>query len=137
MLELPTIKTDFLFKNSQDFKQTTHARPQHPIVFIDIISLYFNCISSVKYLFKRSWSQSHHAFFCSMTQAQTQKIEYAYFERWKKCLRIVLNGNFFLFHIPKWRLMRRDSRQLRKIRFVSILHVISFCNYFKTTLRPN
>ena len=27
MLELPTIKTDFLFKNSQDFNQTTHARP--------------------------------------------------------------------------------------------------------------
>ena len=26
---------------------------------------------------------------------------------------------------------------LRKIIFVSILHVISFCNYFKTTLRPN
>ena len=26
---------------------------------------------------------------------------------------------------------------LRKIRFVNILHVISFCNYFKTTLRPN
>ena len=27
--------------------------------------------------------------------------------------------------------------RLRKTRFVSILHVISFCNYFKTTLRPN
>ena len=54
MLDLPTIKTDFLFKNSQDFNQTTHARPQHPIVFIHNISLYFNCISSVKYLFKRS-----------------------------------------------------------------------------------
>ena len=27
--------------------------------------------------------------------------------------------------------------RLWKIRFVSILHVISFCNYFKTTLRPN
>ena len=54
MLELPTIKTDFLFENSQDFNQTTHARPQHPIVFIDIISLYFNRTSSVKYLFKRS-----------------------------------------------------------------------------------
>ena len=54
MLELPTIKTDFLFENSQDFNQTTHARPQHPIVFIHNISLYFNCISSVKYLFKRS-----------------------------------------------------------------------------------
>ena len=57
MLELPTIKTDFLFENSQDFNQTTHARPQHPIVFIHNISLYFNCISSVKYLFKRS----HHS----------------------------------------------------------------------------
>ena len=34
MLELPTIKTDLLFENSQDFNQTTHARPQHPIVFI-------------------------------------------------------------------------------------------------------
>ena len=65
MLELPTIKTDFLFENSQDFNQTTHARPQHPIVFIHNISLYFNCISSVKYVFKRS----RHAFFCSMTQA--------------------------------------------------------------------
>ena len=54
MLDLPTIKTDFLFKKSQDFNQTTHARPQHPIVFIRNISLYFNCISSVKYLFKRS-----------------------------------------------------------------------------------
>ena len=50
MLDLPTIKTDFLFENSQDFNQTTHARPQHPIVFIDNISLYFNCISSVKYV---------------------------------------------------------------------------------------
>ena len=91
MLELPTIKTDFLFENSQDFNQTTHARPQHPIVFIDNISLYFNCISSVKYVFK--WSC--HAFFCSMTQVQTQKIEYAYFERWKKCLHIVQNTIFF------------------------------------------
>ena len=54
MLDLATIKTDFLFENSQDFNQTTHARPQHPIVFIHNISLYFNCISFVKYLFKRS-----------------------------------------------------------------------------------
>ena len=54
MLDLPTIKTDFLFENSQDFNQTAHARPQHPIVFIHNISLYFNCISSVKYIFKRS-----------------------------------------------------------------------------------
>ena len=69
MLELPTIKTDFLFENSQDFNQTTHARPQHPIVFIHSISLYFNCISSVKYLFK--WSR--HAFFRGTTQAPAPK----------------------------------------------------------------
>ena len=54
MLDLATIKTDFLFENSQDFNQTTHARLQHPIVFTHNISLYFNCISSVKYVFKRS-----------------------------------------------------------------------------------
>ena len=58
MLDLPTIKTDFLFENSQDFNQTTHARLQHPIMFIHNISLYFNCISSVKYLFK--WSCHGH-----------------------------------------------------------------------------
>ena len=73
MVDLPTIKTDFLFENSQDFNQTTHARPQHPIVFIRNISLYFNCISSVKYVFKKVMSWSHHAFFCSMTQAPPQK----------------------------------------------------------------
>ena len=58
MLDLPTIKTDFLFQNSQDFNQTTHARLQHPIVFMHNISLYFNCISSVKYRFK--WSRHGH-----------------------------------------------------------------------------
>ena len=58
MLELPTIKTDFLFENSQHFNQTTHTRPQDPIVFIHNISLYFNCISSVKYFFK--WSHHGH-----------------------------------------------------------------------------
>ena len=58
MRELPTIKTDFLFENSLDFSQTAHKRPQDPIVFIDNISLYFNCISSVKYVFK--WSRQGH-----------------------------------------------------------------------------
>ena len=66
MLDLPTIKTDFLFENSQDFNQTTNARPQHPIVFIHNISLYFNCISSVKYLFK--WSCHGHVMPFSEVQ---------------------------------------------------------------------
>ena len=100
MLELPTIKTDFLLENSQNFNQTTHARPQHPIVFIDIISLYFNCTCSVK-SFQMVTSRSCHAFFCSTTQAQTQKIEYAYFERREKCLRVVQNASFLLFSHSK------------------------------------
>ena len=66
MLELPIIKTDFLFENSQDFNQTTHVRPQHPIVFIHNISLYLNCISSVKYLFK--WSHLGHVMAFSAVQ---------------------------------------------------------------------
>ena len=44
---------------------------------------------------------------------------------------------FLIFQLSKWRLMRRDWGRLRKIIFKGILHVISFCNYFKTTLRPN
>ena len=42
-------------------------------------------------------SPSCHAFFCSTTQAQTQKIEYTYFERWEKYLCIVQNASFLLF----------------------------------------
>ena len=66
MWELPAIKTDFLFENSQDFNQTTHARPQHPIVFIDNISLYFNCISSVK------WSHHSHVMPFSAVRPKHQ-----------------------------------------------------------------
>ena len=78
MLELPTIKTDFLFENTHRISiQTTHARPQHPIVFIDIISFYFNCIGSVKYIFQKVTSRSRHAFFRSTTQAGDGKSAYA------------------------------------------------------------
>ena len=40
-----------------------------------------------------SWS--HHAFFSGMTKAQTQKIEYAYFGRWEKCLYAFWNAYYF------------------------------------------
>ena len=46
-------------------------------------------------------SQSRHAFFCSTTQAQTQKIEYAYFERWEKYLHVVRNASLLLFSHSK------------------------------------
>ena len=91
MLELPTIKNDFLFEKSQDFNQTTHARPQHPIVFIHNISLYFNCISSVKYIFK--WSRHGHI------------MSFLWYDQsgwWEKCLYVFWNADYFAlftFHI--------------------------------------
>ena len=59
--------------------QTTHGRPKEPIVFIYNISLYFNCISSVKYVFK--WSHHGHIMPFSAVQPKqfnvpTQKIVY-------------------------------------------------------------
>ena len=78
--KLPTIKNDFSLKKYQVFNQTTHARPQDPIVFIHNISLYFNCISSVKYVFK--WSHHSHVMPFSAVQPKwfnvpAQKIVYA------------------------------------------------------------
>ena len=90
MLELPTIRTDFLFENSQDFNQTTHARPQHPIVFIDNFSLYVNCITSVKYVFK--WSCHGHVMPFSTF-----------------CLCVFWNADYFAlltFSHSKWRHMK-------------------------------
>ena len=54
MEELPTNKSNFLFKNKQDFNQTTHVGPQEPIVFIDNINLHLNCLGSVNDLFNFS-----------------------------------------------------------------------------------
>ena len=92
MPELPTIKTDFLFENSQDFNQTTHTRPQHPIVFIHNISLYFNCISSVKYVFK--WSRHGHILPFSVVQLKWMvgKVPMRVFE-----CRLFCSFHFFTF----------------------------------------
>ena len=134
MLDLPTIKTDFLFENSQDFNQTTHARPQHPIVFIHNISLYFNCISSVKYLFK--WSCHGHVmpFSAVWPKHPPPKNRVHLLQKVGKVFTHSLEWQFFaLFTFQNGDLWGG----LQKIRFVSILHVISFYNYFETTLRPN
>ena len=48
MQKLPTNKTNFIFKNMQDFNQTTHVGPQDPNVFTDNISFYFYLIISIK-----------------------------------------------------------------------------------------
>ena len=54
MQKLPANKTNFTFKNMQDFNQTTHVGPQDPIVFTDNISFYFYRIISIKKLMKQS-----------------------------------------------------------------------------------
>ena len=49
-----------------------------------------------------------------------------------------MNSRFFaFFNFQNGVLQEGIWGGLRKIIFVSILHVISFCNYFKTTLTPN
>ena len=54
MQKLPTTKANFIFKNMQDFNQTTHVWPQDPSVFTDNISFYFYPIISIKKLMKQS-----------------------------------------------------------------------------------
>ena len=54
MRELPTNKANFIFKNTQDFNQTTHAGPHDLNVFTDNISFYFYPIISIKNLIKQS-----------------------------------------------------------------------------------
>ena len=48
MQKLPTNKANFIFKNIEDFNQTTHVGPQDPSVFTDNISFYFYPIISIK-----------------------------------------------------------------------------------------
>ena len=91
MQELPTIKTNFLYEKSQDFNQTTH---------ILNISLYFNCISSVKYVFK--WSCHGHLLPFSAVRPKwfnvpTKKNSVHLVGRREKCLCIVPNASFLLF----------------------------------------
>ena len=74
MWELPTIETNFLFEDSQDFNQTKQGRSQDPNVFIHNISLYFKCISSVKYVLK--WSCHSHVIPFSAVQSKWCKKVY-------------------------------------------------------------
>ena len=54
MQKLPTNKANFIFKNMQDFNQTTHVGPQELNVFTNNISFYFYPIISIKNLMKQS-----------------------------------------------------------------------------------
>ena len=54
MHELPTNKANFLIKTTQDFNSSRHAAPHLPIVFTDNVILYFNLITFVLHVFKRS-----------------------------------------------------------------------------------
>ena len=80
MWELLTIKTNFLFKTSQDFNQTTHAGLHLPIFFIDNIILYFNSLVFVLHVFKRSCN-AHIPLFSVTSQCMLIK-PWKYF--WKK-----------------------------------------------------
>ena len=82
-----------------------------------------------------SWSC--HAFFCGTTQAQTQKIEYAYFERREKCLRVVRNASFLLFLHFKIETFDKALKQILKGNIHKYFACYIILQLFKTTLRPN
>ena len=70
MQELQTNRPNFFFKKRQDFNQTNYVEPQEPIVFIDNINLYFNCLGFMQDVFKgpcngTSWGVSELRFFLS------------------------------------------------------------------------
>ena len=80
-------------------------------------------------------SRSHYAFFWGTTQAPAPK------KVWNMG-KVLMRHHKFKIFLPFSTFKTGVLREgiwggLRKIIFVSILHVISFCNYFKTTLRPN
>ena len=82
MQDLPTNKANFLFKNTLDFNQTTHVGPQEPIVLIDNINLYLNCLSSVKDVLKCS-CHAHILLFAVTSQCMLNKPQ-KYFLQKKK-----------------------------------------------------
>ena len=103
----------------------THGRPQYPIVFIHNISLYFKCISSMKYVFK--WSCHGHIMPFSTVQPKWFNVSTQ-----KKGTLSLEGGKSGLWG------------RFRMIIFVSISYVISLSNYFEilpnsfeTSLRQN
>ena len=114
MLDLPTIKTDFLFENSQDFNQNYTCKTTTSHCFIHNISLYFNCISSVKYVFK--WSHHSHIMPLSAVRPKHQpkkggKSAYTKFNMLVFCS----------FYISKWPLLKQNIKAIPKGLF---------CKYF-------
>ena len=80
-------------------------------------------------------SRSRHAFFWGTTQAPAPKKS---LKRGKSTNVSSWIRDFFAFFNFQYGVLWEGIwGGLQKIRFVSILHVISFCNYLKTTLRPN
>ena len=77
MQDLPTNKANFVFKNTQDFNQTTHVGPQDPNVFIDNISFYFYAIISIKNLMKQSCNDASQLFQHGLKIFLSFEVEYA------------------------------------------------------------
>ena len=132
MLELPTIKTDFLFKNSQDFDQTTYARPQHPIVLL-ILSVYILTVLVLWNIFSKGHVMVTSCLFPQYDQAGGGKSAYTHFG-----MQTILL--FSLFHIQNGGVWRWFGM----LKWVSISYVISLASSFKilsnsfdTSLRQN
>ena len=128
MQELPTNKPNFLFKNTQDFIQTTHIGPQEPIVFINNINLHLNCLDSVKDDFK--WSHhSHIMLFFSHMMVYAYRTSEIFFA--KKPLQFFFQEN----HYFKDELTRPiiNTNLFYNSQKCSMLKIIEFYSFMHST----
>ena len=135
MWELPTFKTNFLFENSQDFNQTTHAAPHLPVVFIDNIILYFNYLVFVLHVFKRSHN-AHIMLFLVTSQCMLIK-PWKYF--CKKNTSIFLSRKHTISRMNWLDLLSTAAcLQLSKVAHVQnnwVLLIFAFCMLWLNALQ--
>ena len=135
MLELPTIK------RTHRISIRLHMQDHNIPLFLFIISVYILTVLILWNMFSNGHVTVTSCLFLpynpSSLMCQTKNRVRLLWKVGK-----VLTGSsecqfFALFTFENGDFWQRLWSRFRKVIIVSILHVISFCNYFKTTLRPN
>ena len=133
MLELPKIKTVLLFKNSQDFNQTTHGRPQEPIVFIKfIISVYVLTVLVLWNMFSNGHVKVTSCLFMQYDPSPNPKN--SVYLVWKVGKVLMHSSKCQFFHISKWQLMIEIQEDLIRKYFICYIVFQFFLNNSKVKL---
>ena len=134
MLELPTIKTDILFENSQDSIRL-HMQDHNIPLSLLILSVYILTVLVLWNMFSNGHVMVTSCLFLQYNPSTNPKNRVRLLWKVGKVLMCSSEWQFFaLFTFQNGVLWEGIWGGLWKITFVSILHIISFCNYFKTLL---